>query len=133
MSNLPEFELVGEKVVISFVSDPSIGRGHFHLKNRTSLSETATIESSWLELNGDVRLLPEISVFDRKLAREVDPKQIDVGPESTVEFYVGFPRITLEPRFGDSGSVGIRLRIGGVQLEAISNLQFVRRIPLTEA
>jgi hypothetical protein len=44
-------------------------------------------------------------------------------------FFVGFPKIDYEPRFGESVAVGLQLRANGNELSALSSIRFERRIP----
>lgn len=125
----PDPRLIGETVTISYVADPSIGYGQFRLENRGAVAVTAAVESAWLELGGHRQPLAGVTVFDLDQDRMVDPESFEVDAEATVRFLVGFPRVAHEPRFGESSAVGLRLNVNGAELQALSLIEFVRRIP----
>ncbi len=122
-------QLIGEAVTVSYVADPSMGHGQFRLENHGDIAVIATVESAWLEL-GERRLsLDRISVFDLDKDRMVNPDSFEVGAKATMKFLIGFPAISYEPPFGESSAVGLRIRVNGNELKALSPIKFVRRIP----
>lgn len=123
-----DIRLTGEPVSISYTADPVIGHGHFRLENNGARTTIASVESASLALGGKTQTLSAIRVFDRKQGREIDSGNIEVPGVSATEFYVGFPAVEWEPRFGEGGSIVVSVRIGDVLLEATSELQFERRI-----
>jgi len=122
-------QLVGETVTISYVADPSVGHGEFRLENSGDVAVTAAVESAWLELGARRQPLADVTVFDLDQDQMVNPKSFKVDAKTTLKFLVGFPRVTYEPRFGESSALGLRLNINGTELQALSPLKFVRRIP----
>ncbi|HEX2269527.1 MAG TPA: hypothetical protein VHH35_08335 [Pyrinomonadaceae bacterium] len=59
----------------------------------------------------------------------VDPQDFKVEAQSVLNFLVGFPAVAYEPPFGESVAVGFRLQVNGAELEALSPITFVRRLP----
>lgn len=122
-------ELTGETVTVSYVTDPSISRGQFRLRNPWSVALTARVNSAWLEIGSRHQTLVGITVFDLDQEQMVSPGGFKVDAATTVTFILGFPRIAYEPRFGESSVVGLRLDVNGVELQALSPIVFERRIP----
>ena len=122
-------ELVGETVTVSYVADPAMGHGQFRLHNHGATAATASVASAWLELGGDRRPLADITVFDLEQEQMVNPDNFKVDGTKTLGFLLGFPRVAHEPRFGESSAVGLRLRVDGAELQALSPIKFVRRVP----
>jgi hypothetical protein len=124
-----ELQLIGETVTISYVADPSMGHGQFRLENHGDTAVIATVESAWLELGGRRLPLDSISMFDLDKDRMASPDSFEVGAKATMKFLIGFPAISHEPPFGESSAVGLRMRVNGNELQALSPIKFVRRIP----
>ncbi|KAF5435364.1 hypothetical protein C5S35_11250 [Candidatus Methanophagaceae archaeon] len=114
---------------MSYVTDPSVGYGQFRLENCGTIAVTAAVKSAWLELGGHRQPLAGITVFDLDQDRMLNPESFKVDAEATVTFLIGFPVVAHEPRFGESTVVGLRLSINGTELQALSPIEFVRRIP----
>lgn len=129
-SNQPGFNLSGETVTISYVTDPSVGHGRFLLENDEAIAATATVKSTWLELGEHRWVFSEVTVFDSDQERMVNPENFTIPAKSTLTFLVGFPKVVHEPRFGESAAVGLKLNVNGVELQALSPIKFERRIPL---
>jgi hypothetical protein len=125
-----DVQLIGETVTVSYVADPSIGRGQFRLENAQTAPITASVVSAWLELGDNQRPLTGISVFDLDHDQALDPDHFEVGAESTLRFLMGFPVVAYEPRFGEATAVGLRLNVDGTELTARSLIEFIRRLPL---
>lgn len=123
-----DLRLIGEKVTVSYVADPILGYGQFRLENKGA-SVTGAVTEAWLELGGERLSLSDITLYDRPLGKMVDPRNFEVGAGETVTFFLGFPQRVYEPRFGESTSVGLRLSVNGTELQALSPIEFVRRIP----
>jgi hypothetical protein len=127
--NPSNLKLIGETVTVSYIADSSFGHGRFRLTNPGTSSVKATVETTWLEL-GDFRRQPEqITVFDLRLNRMVNPKNFKVEAGITMTFLVGFPTVIYEPRFGDSTAVFLQIIANGCILQARSQIKFERRIP----
>lgn len=124
-----DIQLIGETVTVNYVANPSAGHGQFRLENRGTFAVTAAVELAWLEFGGRRKSLVGITVFDLEQERMVNPNTFKVGAEVTMMFLVGFPKIDYEPRFGESTTVGLRLRVNGTEIQALSPIKFVRRIP----
>lgn len=122
-------KLIGEMVTVSYVADPSFGHGKFRLENHDAVTVEAAVESAWLELGERVQSLADVSIFDLSQDQMVNPKSLKVDAGAIMNFLVGFPRIAYEPHFGEVVNVGLRLRVNGVKLEALSPIKFVHRIP----
>jgi hypothetical protein len=121
--------LVGERVTVSYVADPSVSYGQFRLENHEAVAVTITVESVWLEIEGHQQPLTGFTVFDLDQDRLVNPKNFKVDAEKTVRFLVGFPKVVHEPRFGETTAVGLRLKLNSTELQALSPIQFIRRFP----
>ncbi|MBI2930808.1 MAG: hypothetical protein HYY16_04085 [Planctomycetes bacterium] len=121
--------LIGEAVTVSYVADPSVGYGQFRLENDEDVPAMAAVESAWLEFDDQRKPLAGVTVFDRAQEKMVNPDRFEVGAKATLSLMVGFPPTTYEPHFGESSAVGLRVRVDGVVLQALSSLKFVRRIP----
>ena len=80
-------------------------------------------------MDGQRRALSDITVYDLGIERMVDPNGFGVDGGEVLEFLVGFPRRTYVPRFGELTYVQVVLSVEGVELEARSEIRFVRRIP----
>lgn len=128
-THYPDLQLIGETVTVSYVTDPSVGRGQFRIENHGTAAVTAVVESAWLELGGYRQPLVGITVFDLDHERMVNPESFKVDAETTMMFLVGFPVVAHEPRFGESVAVGLRLSVNGTELQALSTIELVRRIP----
>ena len=124
-------QLTGEAVTVSYVADPSVGHGKFRLENRGAVAVTVAVESAWLELGEHLQSLERISVFDLDEDRSLGSESFRVEAGTTVTFLLGFPKIAYEPRFGESTTVGLRLSVSGAEIQALSPLRFIRRIPKT--
>ncbi|MCM1565354.1 MAG: hypothetical protein NC238_05295 [Dehalobacter sp.] len=121
-------QLIGEKVTISYVVDPSVSYGKFRLENHTTGTVTASVKSVWLKLDEQQEPLSNITVFDLDKDRMVNPKSFTVDAYAIMNFLVGFPRIAYEPFFGESAAVCLRLSLNGTELKALSPIEFVRRL-----
>ena len=121
--------LIGETVTVSYVSDPSVGRGRFRLENLGTVTVVAALKSAWLELEGHRQPLADVTVFDLEQDQVMNSDRFKVDAEATVTFLVGFPKVAHTPRFGESIAVGLQLGINGAELQALSPIKFVRRIP----
>jgi hypothetical protein len=124
-----KIRLAGERVTVSYVADPQIGHGQFTFENHGAVAETATIEKAWLRTGNNVTQLSGVTVFDIERERSLDPAKIELPPGASVRFYVGFPAVAWEPRFGETCEVGIRTWVGEVRFEAASEVVMERRIP----
>ncbi|MBW4528045.1 MAG: hypothetical protein KME18_23165 [Phormidium tanganyikae FI6-MK23] len=120
--------LIGETVTISYVADPGISRGQFRLENHGTTAISAKVEAVWLERE-EQEPLTEISIFDLAQEQTVSSEHLVVQAGAAMTFLAGFPRIAYEPQFGETVAVGLRLIVDGVALEALSPIEFVRRIP----
>jgi hypothetical protein len=121
--------LIGEPVIVSYIANPFIGHGQFRLENHGASAVAASIDAVWLELGESRKQLSDISAFDLDHDRPANPDSLTVEAESMIRFLVGFPRLAHEPPFGESAAVRLRVHSGGVQLQAVSPIKFVRRIP----
>lgn len=124
-----DLQLIGETVTVSYVADPSVGHGQFRLENRGAVAVTVAVELAWLELGGHRHTLASITVFDLDQDRMVNLEGFKVDTKATLSFLLGFPKVAHEPRFGESSAVGLRLRVNGAELQALSPIKFVRRFP----
>lgn len=122
-------QLIGETVTVNYVANPSVGHGQFRLENGRAVAVTAAVEVAWLEFGGSRKPLVGITVFDLEQERMVDPDGFKVGAETTMMFLIGFPKVDYAPRFGESTAVGLRLSVNGTEIQALSSIKFVRRIP----
>ncbi len=120
--------LMGEPVTISYVADPGLSRGQFRLENHGTAAITAKVEAVWLEREGQ-QPLTEITIFNLEQEQTVSPENLTVQAGTAMTFLVGFPRIAYEPDFGETVAVGLRLSINGVELQALSPVEFIRRVP----
>src|SRR5712691_4238223 len=120
--------LIGSTVVVNYVADPSFGHGQFRLENRGVVAVTAAVAAGWLELGDRQEPLARVTVFDLDQDRMVDPSSFSVEAGATMSFLLGFPERVYEPRFGESVAVGLRLGANGVELQARSRIEYVRRI-----
>ena len=114
---------------MSFVADLSVGHGQFRLENHGTDAMTAAVISAWLELGGHRRPLTGVSLFNLDRDQAMNPESFEVGAEASLTFLLGFPVVVYAPRFGESGAVDLHLRINGAELQALSPIKFVRRIP----
>lgn len=122
-------ELFGEVVIVSFVTDPTLSLGKFRLENYSSSPLMASVESVWLELGEEHKKLTDITLFSLERDEEMDPAGFKIGVESTETFLVGFPRLAYKPNYGDSTTIGLKLRVDGMELVAQSPIIFERRYP----
>lgn len=123
-------QLMGETVTVSYVADPSISYGQFRLTNPGPLAFNATVKSAWLELAEQHQPLTEVSVFDTDQDTEISSKGFEVKAESTLNFLIGFPKIKYELHSRDVVAVHLQLSVNGIELQALSQIKFERRIPL---
>lgn len=121
--------LIGETVNVNYIADPSVGYGRFRLENHGAIAVTAAVKSAWWEIEGHRRPLTSITVFDLNQDKMVDPQSFKVDAEATMTFLVGFPRVALEPSFGESIAVGLQLNVNGAEMQALSPIELVRRFP----
>ncbi len=121
--------LTGETVIVSYVSDPSLGYGRFRLENKGSRQLTAAVESAWLELGERQQPLGSLTVFDVDHDRNLDPNGFDLAPGASLTFLLSFPTVPYQPPFGESTAVGLRLSADHTELQALSPIRFERRIP----
>ena len=128
-SNHSSLKLVGETVTISYVADPAIGHGKFRLENGGEIQVTASIKSAWLQFGDRQQLLDNISVFDSVQDNPFDPHSFTVEAGTELNFLLGFPPMAVDPRFGETYGVGLRLQVNGLELEAVSEINLVQRIP----
>lgn len=122
------FHLIGEIVTISYVADPWVSRGQFRLENHGTTPISATVEAVWLK-SEEPQPLTEISIFNLDQEQTIDPESFTVPAGAAMTFLVGFPRIAYEPHFGETVAVGLRLSVDGIEQQALSPIEFVRRIP----
>ena len=122
-------QLIGEAVTVSYVADPSVGHGQFRLENHGDVAMMAVVKLAWLELGGRQQPLAGVTVFDLDQDQMMNPENFKVGVEATVTFLLGFSKVAYEPHFGESAAVGLRLRVNGTEIQALSPIKFVRRIP----
>jgi hypothetical protein len=125
----PDLQLTGETVHLSYVADPSLGHGQFRLDNRGANPVSASVQSAWLEFGERRQPLAGVTVYDLEQERMVDPQNFKAEAKAIMSFLVGFPAVAHEPEFGESTSVGLRLRVNGADLEALSPVMFMRRVP----
>jgi len=129
MTTHADIQLMGETVTVSYIADPNLGYGRFRLENHGLAAVTATIESVWLEFAGRPQPLSNFFAFDLDREQAMDPAQLRIDREATLTFLVSFPKVAHLPSFGESATVGLRLRINDVELQAESTIRFERRIP----
>ncbi len=121
--------LVGETVVLSFLSDPIIGHGQFRWTNEGQALLRGSIEGAWLAINGERQPMHDLSIFDPASDQAIDAAQLELAGGETMTFWVEFPGVAYTPNFGDSLQVGVTMKIGDQEFEAVSPIQWVRRIP----
>ena len=121
--------LTGQPVEISYVADPVIGHGQFRLENHRAQAVTASVQSAWLQLGPRQQALTQVTVYVLGEEQMVDPQDFKVEAQSALDFLLGFPAVAYEPPFGESVAVGLRLQVNGAELEALSPITFVRRLP----
>lgn len=124
-----DIQLTGETVTINYVANPSVGHGQFHLENHGTVAVKAAVESAWLKLGEHRHPLIDITVFDLGQDQMLNLESFKVDAKATLSFLLGFPKVAHEPRFGESSAVGLRLRVDGAELQALSPIKFVRRFP----
>lgn len=124
-----KLSLVGETVIINYVSDPFIGNGKFHIENFTTNPVSARVDSAWSKIGDYEKILTDITVFNLDTLQAVDSQSFVINPGTTMKFLLGFPVIQYDPHFGETGFVGLRLIVNGYKIEAESPIQFVRRFP----
>jgi hypothetical protein len=125
-----EIRIVGEPVVVSYLTDPVISRGRFRLENHGNSTAQTAVELAWVRIGQQRRDLSHISLFDVDTDRQLDPNQIEVAPGEIVTFLLGFPRIPYKQE-GNEVSVGIRLAGSLTPIETESPVRLIRRIPRT--
>jgi hypothetical protein len=123
------FELRGETVEVSYLTDPTIGQGQFRLENRGGTPAQASVRSVWLQLGDRRQELDSVTVYDIDQEQAIDSQNLTIEAGATLKFLVGFPGIVHEPVFGESTAVGLRVRINGTNLEALSSIKLIRRLP----
>lgn len=128
-SQSSDLQLTGEPVEISYVADPTIGHGQFRLENRGANAASASVKAAWLQLGPRRQSLTGVSVYVLGEEQMVDPQDFKVDAQSTLNFLLGFPAVAYEPPAGESVAVGLRLQVNGAELEALSPITFVRRLP----
>ena len=121
--------LVGKTVTVSYVADPFFSRGEFRLENHSPVTVKAAVESAWLDVGEERQSLSVTTVFDHAKGEALDLKGFEVEATSTLSFALGFPIVYFDPPLGVSVSVGLRLILNGLELEAQSPIRFIRRIP----
>ena len=129
ITNHNDLQLIGETVTVSYVANPSMSHGQFRLENHGAGNVTAAVESVWLELGEDRQPLPVFTLFDLDQDKIRNPESLTIDAGETIRFLIGFPVIVHEPRFGESTTVGLRIKVNGTVLETQSPIRFVRRIP----
>jgi hypothetical protein len=129
MSNA-EIRVIGEPIVVSYLTDPAISRGRFRLENHGNSTAQTAVELAWVRIGRQRQHLSHISLFDVDTDQQLDPNQLEVAPGEIVTFLLGFPRIPYEQE-GNEVSVGIRLAGSPTSIEAESPVQLIRRIPPT--
>lgn len=122
-------QLIGETVTVSYVADPSIGHGRFRLDNPGDVAVMVAVKSAWLELGGHRQPLTGVSIFDLGRDQMMNPESFKIDAAATVTILVGFPEVAHQPRFGESGAVGLQLSVNGAEVQALSAIKFERRIP----
>ena len=129
MQNSSDFTLVGETVRISHLADPSIGHGQFQIKNARGKAVKAALNSAWLEIGVKRQPLTEVSVYllDEERPADADDFEIAATPNTTI--LISFPRVEIQPFFGEIIHVGIDLSINNIQFKALSPIVLERRIP----
>ena len=128
-ANRADIELKGETVIVNYIADPSLRYGRFHLENHRLSAVTASVESAWMELAGRRRPLLKFSVFDLDREQTVDAAGFDIAQGTDVTFLLNFPKLAYLPSFGESAAVGLILRVSDLELQAVSSIQFEKRIP----
>jgi hypothetical protein len=121
--------LIGEMVTISYLTDPSLGYGQFRLENPTAKVLNARVEDAWLEIGDRRQSLENVSIFDRVGNQPVDPKSFNVAAGAELSFLLNFLPVACNPRFGETYTVGLRIKANGAEVEALSSIQLVRRMP----
>jgi hypothetical protein len=116
-------------VSLSSLTDPWIGYGRFRLINGNNTAITASVQAAWLQMGEDCQSLVSVTVFDIDEERTVDPEGFQIAASETKTFLLGFPRVVYGARSDQSLAVGLRLTISGSELQALSPIHFVRRIP----
>lgn len=124
-----DLHLTGEPVEISYVVDPAIGHGQFLLENRGTNAANASVQAAWLQLGSRRQSLAGVTVYVLGEEQMVDADDFQVAAQSTLNFLLGFPAVAYEPPFGESVAVGLQLKVNGAELEALSPITFVRRLP----
>ena len=122
-------QLGGETVTVSYIADPSVGHGQFRLENYGTAAVMASVTSAWLELGTHRQPLPAITVYNLDHEQTLDPESFRVDAGATMRFLIGFPEFAYEPHFGESTAVGLRLKVHGAEIQALSPVKFVRRHP----
>lgn len=121
--------LRGVPVTVSYVADPAVGRGEFALDNEGDAPLSAAVVEAWLDRDGDRLPLPGVSLFDLGTEQAVESADLAVPARSTRRFLVGFPRVAVDGPVPAATTVGLRVRVGDLELEAASPIRLERRIP----
>ena len=124
-------DLIGESVTLSYLADPGVSYGQFRLENRQDTAATVVVERAWLALGEREQQLEAVSLFDRGREQNLDPQGFVVAGGAALQLLVGFPKVAYEPPPGETCAVGLRVRVDDLPREALSPIQFVRRVPLT--
>ena len=126
-TGIPNLQLNGELVTIHTPAARKVGQGKFCLENREGASFRATINVAWLEFgSGRQVLVSDLTVSDRERDLPLNPERFTVEAQASLPFQIDFVEPAYEPGWGECTAVGLRLEVGGTELEALSPVEFVR-------
>ena len=129
MQEAMHYTVVGEPVKISYLADPTIGRGQFRIENTTGRVARAEVRSVWLEIGAQCQALIPTSVYLLDAQQEVAAEGFEVAATPITRILIGFPRVALQTQFGETVSVGIVMTIEGFEFQARSAIVLERRYP----
>ncbi len=126
-SSTPNLQLTGGTVTVSTPDARKVSQGLFRLENQEAAQFHGSFNLAWLEFgSGRQVLLPEVIVYELSLGQPLDPQGFTIGAQASLHIEVNFEESPYEPDFGECTAVGLRLEVGGVVLEALSPVEFVR-------
>ncbi len=124
----PNLQLTGETVIVNTPGACKVAQGIFRLENREAAPLPVAVNVAWVEFgNGWQLLLPDFAVYDLAQGLPLDPRRFTIGAQASLPIKIDFVQPAYEPDFGEWTAVGLRLEAGGVWLEALSSVEFVRR------
>ena len=124
------FQIQGEKAVKTYLTDPYISNGSFMLINNEVDSVRISVKSVSIVMGANQEKVKEISVFDMDKEKTVNIDNFLVQPNSRMSIIVGFPRIPIQEHLNKNTCVKVIFEVQGKEIQAISNVEFTRRIPL---